>query len=125
MSLPAIARRVDLVATRVLPGSGPQDDWGRTPRAAPVTVASWRGEVQPRKARGGAGEVQTADGQGPAVGDHIVFADVIDILTGDIIHTVPDDGLRYRVERVDRIGRGHRLDHLEIGANLVTAAIPV
>jgi len=124
MTLPRIAQRIDLVATRVLE-SNTEDAWGRKVPAAPVTVAAWRGDLQPRKVRGGSGEILTSTGQGAALSEYIVLAPLgLGILTGDVIQRATDDGLRYQVNRVDPIGEGLRLAHAEIACDLVTSGVP-
>jgi len=126
MTLPSIAQRIDLVALRTTPLDPPElDGWGREKPGEPVVVASWKGDLQPRKVRGGSGEVLTSHGGGPAVSEYIVLAPFdLEILTSDVIRREPDDGLRYRISRVDPVGEGLRLAHLEISVDLVTSGAP-
>lgn len=126
MTLPRIAQRIDLVALRVVPLDPPElDGWGREKPAPPQAVATWRGDLQPRKVRGGSGEVLTSTGQGAAISEYIVLAPMgVDVATGDVIRREPDDELRYSVSRVDPVGEGLRLAHLEISADLVTTGVP-
>lgn len=126
MSLNALARRISLVALRSSPLDPPEEDeWGRKKRGPLEVVASWRGDIQPRRVRGGTGEVVQADNAGTVLEDLIVFADVLDIRQGDVIRREVDDGHRYQVNRIDHIGEGVRLEHLEVGVDHVYPGVPI
>jgi hypothetical protein len=123
-----------------VPNPALRDDWNRPIRSVPTgddppehlrTI----GDLQPRAVRGGTGEQPASHGAGTAFGSYVAFTDVVDILTGDTLRTLPkgiaaeaeaaaDDGLRYNVVRVDRPGVGRHLDHLEVGCDLVTSGVP-
>lgn len=149
MSLPRGARREWIVVLRTEPDPGDPDavpdpiapaetSWGRVVRVDvagpdaehPGEVLRTIGELQPVKLRGGSGEVVTVTSDGPAISTHVAFTDVLDIRTGDTLRTAPladidtDDGLRYNVQRISRIGKGRRLEHLEVYCELVTRGVP-
>jgi hypothetical protein len=120
MSLPALARRLDLALERKGTGA-PLDEW-RQPTDAFVTVATWRGDIQPIRAR----EVPVAGEAAPMIVDTLVLADPgLVVYAGDRVRRDPADGIHYHVHGIRRVGEGLALDHLEIDATAVRRPVPV
>lgn len=112
MSLPAIARRIDLAVLR--PAEGVVDEWNRPDRSVEVLVATFRGDLQPDRNLSGAVEGDSSREAAPAPVRFTVYADPgVELRAGDYVRRDPDDGLRYAVDGPGRlIGEGTHLAHV-------------
>lgn len=125
MSLPTIAKRIDLIAYAPGPLTDPPefDQWQRHKRGPAVQVAAWKGDIQPRSALA---RPEDPDGSAPPAADaYLILAEPTPaILTGHWVVRKDDPaGTVWNVDQSARLGEGMALDHLELACTAVTSPI--